>query len=302
MDGLPVSNEAERVNHVLPLFRVYFGEELVDEFRRQRETDENDVMTRMFKAAGDGQLDGLLRNILYKHGVSDKYHVPDWMRRAAKQLHRLADGSSLRKWKRSRRRKARDTIGRRLAKAELFRMTFSSSEWEAGLQRQPLSYLGVYQHLYDLRQGNPSAAFDAVLDDQLRWGFRANYLVANIAELRRLWPTNGNCFVFSFRNWRCVGSRTMHMIRMQQYRVLTSYIRCTTIFPKRHMVAEGTRKDKYTGLAGRAMTYIVTRIIDACIPEHEWPSMLLQMQALVDRLEETHKDRRICEIRDLLSN
>ncbi|KXH44088.1 hypothetical protein CSIM01_04392 [Colletotrichum simmondsii] len=186
MDGLPVSDEAEPVNHVLPLFRVYFGEELVDEFSRQRETDENDVMTRMFRAAGEGQLNGLMRNFLSKNGNCDKYHVPGWMRRAAKQLHRLADGSSFRKWQRSRRRKARDTVGRRLAKAELFRMTFSSSEWEAGLRRKPLFYLGVYQHLYDLRQGNPSAAFDAVLNDQLRWGFRANYLVANIAELRRL--------------------------------------------------------------------------------------------------------------------
>ncbi|EXF85912.1 hypothetical protein CFIO01_05960 [Colletotrichum fioriniae PJ7] len=290
------------VNYVLPLFQVYFGEKLVDEFRRQRETDENDVMTRMFRAAGEGQLDGLMKNILNKHGVGDEYHVPDWMRRAAKKLHRLADGSSFRKWQRSRRRKARGTVARRLVKVELFQMTFPSSDWEAGLQREPLFYFGVYQHLYDLRRGNPSAAFDAVLDDQLRWGFRANYLVANIAELRRLWPTNGNCFIFSFRDWRCVGSRTMYMIRMQQYRVLTSYIRSTTIFPKRHMVAEGKRNDSNAGLACRAMTYIVTRIIDACVPDHEWPNMVLQMQALVDRLEESHKDSRICEIRELLSN
>ncbi|KAK1659117.1 hypothetical protein BDP55DRAFT_680847 [Colletotrichum godetiae] len=135
-----------RLNRVLSLSRHYFGEELVDGVRFKREVDEIDVMIRMFRAAGEGRLDGLMKNILNKHGVGVKYHVPDWMRRAAKKLHRLADDSSFRKWQRRRRRKAMDTVERRLAKAEMFRMTFLNSEWKTGLRREPLFYLGVYQN------------------------------------------------------------------------------------------------------------------------------------------------------------
>lgn len=228
---------------------------------------------------------------------------PTLMKRAGRKVKRWANGSSILSWWRHFNRHARDNPASKLARAELFCKLFPELDWRAGSRREPWFYLFLHTHIYALKAGTTRS--NEIVDEPLRWCFRADYLVANIIRLRD--RVCQSCLTFSFQAWMCHGLEPwqLYPTKSAAFADLIGRFRATSIFPQSCMVYEknlgtGERQPESFEIRLRPMRFLAAEMMDACIPPADWDAMLIEMQQLITRLGSSHKNSKICAMRDLL--
>ncbi|TDZ20002.1 hypothetical protein Cob_v007245 [Colletotrichum orbiculare MAFF 240422] len=298
-----VRRQEQELNAVYALFKNYFGEDVVEKLLSAWPglREENEVMMHILIAASQPLVslrrDVARRLILSRLLGPDKFSKLMWMRLAAKNVKRWADGSRLRSWVRGRNRGLKDSRKRKLARAELLKKAFPSGFVSRGFHGEPYLYRCIQKHMYNLREGR--AYSNKPVDDQLRWCFRADYIVANIWRLRQ--SCSQSCVVFSFENWKMTGSPRRREQRARVFRSFLERVRQSSIFPAHTMVVVHLdQRELPLGSAVRAARFLTAQVIDADITEGDWTGLLMEMEALVERLGDTHASAEVCLVRDLL--
>ncbi|KAF6828448.1 hypothetical protein CPLU01_08531 [Colletotrichum plurivorum] len=294
---------------ILALYRLYFGDEIFEYFSSHLNVPDMQKygMTHMFIAIAQPlyllREEVAMRIKLRRLGRQQGLRI-ERIRASLRTLRRLADGSSIQSLWRSYRRFSRDTHRRQLARAQLFLGVFPDRDWQRGLSDDPLLYFCIQKHISNLINRAPTMT--RIIDDQLRWNFRADYIVANIPRLRR--GGRHSCLAFSLEDWKHAGRSGLRLARLLKFHVLLPLIFDAQLFPSTVVrfdahcpfVDDMPPWPRHYRASRRAGEYLATRIIDAAIPLGEWTETLVEMKALVDRLGDSHRDRRVCEARELL--